>query len=46
MTMEQAFIQARLIELGVTIECNRVLKGIEHDGVALRLRLYRPSASD
>lgn len=35
MTMEQAFIQARLIELGITIECNRVLKGIDEEGLDL-----------
>jgi dimethylamine/trimethylamine dehydrogenase len=33
MTMEQAFIQGRLIELGVIIECNRVLRSIERDCV-------------
>ena len=32
MTMEQAFIQARIIELGIGIECNRVLRSIERDG--------------
>jgi dimethylamine/trimethylamine dehydrogenase len=32
MTMEQAFIQARLIELGIGIECNRVLRSIAADG--------------
>jgi len=31
MTMEQAFIQARLIELDIGIECNRVLKSIARD---------------
>jgi len=33
MTMEQAFIQARIIELGIAIECNRVLRVVERDGV-------------
>lgn len=32
MTMEQAFIQARIIEQGIGIECNRVLRAIERDG--------------
>ena len=32
MTMEQAFIQARIIELGIGIECNRVLQSIDHGG--------------
>ncbi len=32
MTMEQAFIQARIIELGIGIECNRVLRAIGADG--------------
>ena len=32
MTMEQAFIQAKLIELGIGIECNRVLWSIDDRG--------------
>ena len=32
MTMEQAFIQAKLIELGIGIECNRVLRSIDDRG--------------
>ncbi|MBL8907012.1 MAG: NAD(P)-binding protein [Rhizobiales bacterium] len=35
MTMEQAFIQARIIELGITIECNRVLREIGRDGAEM-----------